>query len=380
MFNGLINSFKNHSKRVSYGTIGVEPSLHSLNVIQLASRANADPGITAWASVPYGGERDACIYSEKNLQRIVKQAFSKKKFHGRNINTVLPAADLRIMSVTYELQTGQSEVQVIAKRVSERVEGALQDYVVDYLPVRAQESKGKSTAIVAIARREKVIAYLECLRKAGLQVDSLEIGPASIKRLVAAMHQPKEGETVLVVNFGQRRSYLSIVSGRRLLFDEQIGFGEVLLLEKLEKVLGLSEHLSKTQIMQHGLGDDDGDNKVYCDAVDPEISSTILQVLKPSFMQLGDHIRRALVYAVSETRGDPVTKIFLLGSVARWRGANKVVSDLLGIPVQVITDPLIRYAATGDVSGMFDENRPEFAVATGLALKGLALKGMGEHG
>ncbi len=374
MLNGLINSFKNRPNRLSYGAIGVEPSLHSLNIVQLANRADAEPGISAWASVPYMDERDACIYAEKNLQRIVSQAFSNNKFYGRRINTVLPAADLKIMSVSYELQVGQSEVQVIAKRVSERIDGALQDYVVDYLPVRQQESKGKSTAIVAIARREKVIAYLECLRKAGLSVDCLEIGPASIKRLVAAMHKPKEGETVLVVNFGQRRSYLSIISGRRLLFDEQIGFGELLLLEKLEQVLGLSDHLSKTQIMQHGLGDDDGDNKVYCDTVDPEISSTILQVLKPSFMQLGEHIRRALVYAVSETRGDPVTKIFLLGSVARWRGANKVVSELLGIPVQVITDPLIRFKASDEVTQMFSENHPEFAIATGLALKGF------EHG
>ncbi len=195
---------------------------------------------------------------------------------------------------------------------------------------------------------------------------------------------------MLVVNFGQRRSYLSIISGRRLLFDEQIGFGELLLLEKLEQVLGLSEHLSKTQIMQHGLGDDDddgnddgnddGDNKDYCGSVEPEISSTILQVLKPSFMQLGDNIRRALVYAVAETRGDPVTKIFLLGSVARWRGANKVVSDLLGIPVQVMTDPLLRYQASGDIKTMSSENRPEFAVATGLALKGLSWQGLEEHG
>ncbi|MGI9295620.1 MAG: pilus assembly protein PilM [Pseudomonadales bacterium] len=375
MLNGLINSFKKSTRRVSYGAIGVEPSLHSLNIVQLASQANGEPGINAWASVPYMGDREACIYAEKNLQQIVKQAFSKNKFHGRKINTVLPASDLKIMSVSYELQAGQSEVQAIAQRVSERVEGALQDYVVDYLPVRQQESKGKSTAIVAIARRERVIAYLECLRKAGLQVDCLEIGPASIKRLVAEMHKPKEGETVLVVNFGQRRSYLSIISGRRLLFDEQIAFGEALLLEKLEQVLGLSDQLSKTQIMQHGLGDDDGDNKVYCDTVDPEISSTILQVLKPSFMQLSENIRRALVYAVSETRGDPVTKIFLLGSVARWRGANKVVSDLLGIPVQVITDPLIRFRASGDMAEMFSENRPEFAVATGLALKGFSHRG-----
>lgn len=372
MLNGPINSFKKSTSRASYGAIGVEPSLHSLNIVQLANQANGDPGINAWASVPYLGDREACIYSEKNLRQIVKQAFSKNKFRGRKINTVLPASDLKIMSVSYELQAGQSEVQIIAQRVSERVEGALQDYVVDYLPVRQQESKGKSTAIVAIARRERVIAYLECLRKAGLKVDCLEIGPASIKRLVAEMHKPKEGETVLVVNFGQRRSYLSIISGRRLLFDEQIAFGEALLLEKLEHILGLNNQLSKTQIMQHGLGDDDGDNKVYCDTVDPEISSTILQVLKPSFMQLSENIRRALVYAVSETRGDPVTKIFLLGSVARWRGANKVVSDLLGIPVQVITDPLIRFRASGEMAEMFSENRPEFAVATGLALRGLS--------
>lgn len=375
MLSGLAHSFKRPSKRSSYGAIGIEPSLHSLNIVQLTAAANGEPAISGWASQPYIGERSACIYDEKNLRQVVKQAFATSRFHGRQVNTVIPASELKILSVSYELQAGQSEAHAVAKRVSDRIEGALQDYVIDYMPVRQQDNKGKSTAIVAVALRAKVIAYLECLRKAGLSVECLEIGPAAIKRLVAAMHKPKEGETVLVVNFGQQRSYLSIVSGRRLLYDEQITFGETLLLEKLQQVLGLSTALAKTQIKQHGLIDDDDDNQVYCDSVDPEISSTILQVLKPSFMRLGDNIRRALVYAVAETRGDPVTKIFLLGSVARWRGANKVVSDLLGIPVQVITDPLIRYSAGGDLNEVFSGAHPEFAVATGLALRGMTAHG-----
>lgn len=368
----LISRIKNSAGRATYGAIGMEPSLHSLNVVQLVKPADGAPRIKAWASVPYPGDRDSCIYSVKNLQPVVKQVLADKRFHGRKINTLLPAADLKIMSVVYELQPGQVEAQAIAQRVSERIEGALQEYVIDYLPVRQQEGKQKSTAIVAIARREKIMTYLECLRKAGLHVESLEIGPASIKRLVAEMHKPKQGETVLVVNFGHLRSYLSIISGRRLLFDENIEFGETLLLARLEQVLGLSGQLAKSQIIRHGLGEEDGDSKA---AVDAEISSTILQVLKPSFMQLSENIRRALVYAVSETRGDPVTQILLLGSVARWRGAAKIVSELLGIPAQVITDPLQCFRADNYLANDLDDARPEFALATGLALRGL-----GQHG
>ena len=69
----------------------------------------------------------------------------------------------------------RSDDEVIAQKMLERLDGDITDYVMDYIPVRAEARDAEKLAIVAISKRAEVTAFLQSMRAAQLDVDALEI-------------------------------------------------------------------------------------------------------------------------------------------------------------------------------------------------------------
>ena len=106
------------------------------------------------------------------------------------------------------------------------------------------------------------------------------------------------------------------------------------------------------------------------------VLSTLSEILKPQFMKLVEEIKRAFLYAASETRGRGVNQVYLLGSIARWPGSEQMLSQLSGTNVTKIPDPLALFPSTAhDKTGKAGHFAPELAVATGLALRGMTVHG-----
>ncbi len=357
------------------GAIGLEFARDRLNAVQLQRAADGTISLRAYAELPYPPDFLFEDSDHVSFKLLIRQVLKQGGFVGRRANTAMPAAHLNIMSVKYQVQAGQSESHAVAAAVADRVTGDVQDYVVDYLPVRRQEDGEVGLAVVALADYRTVIKYLECLRTAGLHVNVLEIGPAAIKRLVSTLHRPEGRETVLAVNFGGDKSYMSIISGRRLLFDEEIGVGELQLVQQLALALDLDTDLARKQVEQHGLGNQAEAGQALPDGVNPQIAMTLAQILKPSLIKMAENIKRALVYAIAETRGEPISRIFVLGSIGRWRGIDSLLCDLLKIPVEVIPDPLSAFGPAASGKATAGSARPELAIATGLALREFFIDG-----
>lgn len=359
----LSRKFFGRNRQQRVGAIGLEFAQKGLNAVQMQAGADDIISVRAYESVAYPNEFNPIHYIPTEFKKLLKPLLKRADFSGREVNVVLPSGELKTISVNYQIKKGQSEADAVAEVASERIEGNVHDYVVDYLPVRRAENSSSGTAIVALAKQEKVTSYLECLRKSGLEVSGLEISPAAIKRLVSVMQLLTQRENVLVINFGTLVSYLSIISGRRLMFDEEMNFGEDILLKKLQDALDLDRQLIINQVQQHGL-------RAYGAESNSEISETLVQIVKPSIIKMASYIKRALMYAAAETRGDSIAKIYLTGSIARWHGIEKILGELLDLPVEVIPNPLVVFGIKGQ-DHHADIAKPELAVSTGLALRGL---------
>lgn len=348
--------------------IGFELSQQALNMVQLEQMLGRDFRMNAWASIPYTSSQDSLLHDPKSLKQHLTRAFEDKQFQGREINAMLPASRLKIMSVNYSTENGEPADAAIAALLQDRLDADLADYVIDYLPVRRNENQQRGLAVVAVAKRQVVIDYLDCLDAAGLSVRVLDIGPAAIKRLVSALHPPKAAETVLVINFGSDFSYLSIISGRRLLFDEEFSLGENALVSHISDVLEMDAALVLQQLRDTGIGigATRSDSNMQQDVAD-----TLYQILRPRLNAIVDNVKRALVYAVSETRGEPISQIYLAGSLARWPGMPEIMNKLLDLPVSVLPDPLLAFGKPG-VQAV---SCPQLALATGLALRDIDCHG-----
>ncbi len=362
--------FKQPSGTGAIGPLGLECALDALHLVQMETGAGGRPVVRAGATVPYGEDREAVFESPKRLRQLVGKALSADRFRGRRVATAMPNGSVRMLTINYSPAQGQGDAQAIAKVMADRLEGELGEYVLDYLPIRADRQAEDRLALVAVARRDNVLAYLELLRKAGLRVESLEIGPSALRRLISALPPGDTFQNVLAINFGRSTSYLTLISGARLLFDQEVRFGETALLDRIAQSLGMDEAQARQLVLRHGV---DGSAATTVPAADDvNVAATLQDIVKPAFLELVGEINRALIYAASETRGESVRLIYLLGSVARWQGAGDFLQSLLALPVQTIPDPLVCFSAVDSENTRPHVGAgPELAVAAGLALRGL---------
>ena len=364
----IMQKFTPSANNRRIGHIGLECSLTEMHLVQLEADGTGNLSVYATASVPYPCSRDELFNSPKAMHTLVRQAMASDKFQGHKVVSTLPNSNLQIMPVSYHIGSGKSDDDALLTLLTERLEGNLTDYVIDYTRVRSDQLGEERQAIVAVAKRDFVIRYLEALRKSGLEIIHLEIGPSAIRRLVSARSTQSKYENVLAINFGRKTSYITVISGARLLFDQEIRFGEDELLAHISECLDMSEEAVRQLVNEYSF-DPRTVNKIPASHnLDADISGVLQEIVKPNFLKLAEEINRTLIYTASQTRGESVSRIYLLGGIARWQGCDALLNSLVQLDVETIPNPLQpfthEYTAT-------DTARPEIAVATGLAMHGM---------
>ena len=353
------------------GRIGVDFSIENINMVQLGRTVDGKIALKSYCSVGYKQTREELLSSPKNLRKIMRQAIKEHGFKGKNIVSSMPSSDVRIFSINYTKSKNNDDSGAILQALRERIDEDLSQYVIDYLPVRASDKEGEQQVLVAVAKHELVISYLELLRYSGLHVEALEIRPAAIKRLIYATQQKQDFKNVLIINFGSDKSYLTITSGRRLLFDYQLNIGADGFIEKMSNVLEMSKEATLDLIHKHGFDTSVKKPSSQVAYVDEDITKTLLDIARPALSELIEEINRVLIFAASENHGEAITKIYLLGSLAHWNGIDKYLDKELKISVKALFDPLEPFYMPSANEMSEPIHAPDMAIAAGLALRGL---------
>ncbi len=357
----------NHS---DVGLIGLDFAIDNINLVQMGKTVNDDIVLKSCCSINYPHSRAELLGSPKKLKSILREAIKEHGFKGKNIVSSMPSDDVRIFSINYLKSKNSNDSELIINALQERIDDDVSEYVIDYLPVRSDHKDGEQSALVALVKNDLVISYLELLRHSGLNVNTLEIRPAAVKRLVYSLYQKHEFKNVLVINFGSDKSYLTITSGRRLLFDQQLNFGADIVIEKMSVVLDMPKETTLDLINKHGF-ELKGDETLQSYYSDEDITKTLLDIAKPIFKELIDEVNRVLIFAASENHGEAIAKIYLLGSLAHWNGIDNYLDKKLNISVEALQDPLSTFMGGSSKYLSEYQQAPNMAIAAGLALKGL---------
>lgn len=355
----------------AFGPVGVDIAANAIHLCQLRAYDGTRFEIVAQASLPFEGARQDLIADSKRLIKTLRDGLRRQGFHGKRAVAAMPPDHVKFTPITYKAEQAHAAAAVL-RAVSSRIDGPLSDYTVDYLPVRSGLEQEESLALAAVARRDEVTSFLTALEAAGLRMQALDIGPAAIRRLMSVFYSGSDaGQTMLVLNAGGERSYLSVISGRRLLFDQPVEFGEQILIDDLSKALDILPAASRDLVMEHGL-EPSAEADAVVDPERPDIAGTLREILKHRFIELVDEINRILVFTAAETRGQPIGRICVLGSIARWPGAEGLLRQLIDIPDSPAHKHVDEYFVRGGKP--LDESAfsvPDMAVATGLALRGV---------
>lgn len=354
--------------------IGVHIGRERLNLMQFQP-GQPRPTIRAAASLKHGTTRHELIADPTRLKELIKRAFAEQPFHGKRVVTCLPNDQVRMLLLNYTVADGETESAAVVRELRERVHEELDGMVVDYIPVRQELASRPKEAIVAMAARDEVMTYLDLLAKAGLQVASLDVSSAALARLMAWIDPLPTAKfpNLLLINFGAQSSYLTVVWGQRLMLDRPIEFGEQRLLARLKSILGMSESEALRLLLERGLATGSDDDKLG--ESDNDIGDTLREVLQPEFAALKAQVHNTLIYTASRTHGRSVDGIYVLGSIVRYPGIEKLLEKLLGegLPLKILDPCAIFQHRLNDQQLCWLWPRSGVAAAAGLALRGVPL-------
>jgi type IV pilus assembly protein PilM len=355
------------NKGAAPAPIGIDFASQRLNMLQSAP-GSGGPIVRAAISLPYPIERAQLLADPRRLKAFVREALAAAPFAGRRVVSVLAPSEVRILPLTVHVPEGHSESQAVAKAVRDQLGAAAKESVVDYYQVRSVDATGpEKQVLAAVAASNKVLAYLETLRGAGLEPVALDIGPAAIARLLAAMQEDFD-QSVLLINFGASKSYLTVIWGRRLMLDREIDFGEMQLVDRLSRALGLSLEVALALLREHGIGTPAGVQYGGASGAAPDIGRTVREILYQEFAALAEELVRTQVYVASRTRGSAISRVYLNGSVARYRHIQERVEELVRLPVELL-DPFKAFHGA-PMSAPIGSDTHGIALAAGLALRG----------
>ena len=359
------------AKSTGPGLIGLDIGIHQIHMCQIRPLENGLYSIVAKESIEFSGDRDELLAQPRKLKALIAPVLKKKNFKGKRVAALMPWEQAKIILLTYKASVSDVDAEVV-KMLSRRVEGPIDDYVVDYVPVRANPSDEEHMVVATVARREAVDSMLHALIGCGLEVDSLDIAPTALRRIVSALYTGHAADNVLMINTYRDESYLTVISGRRLLFNQAVAFGERMLLENIARELDITAESARALVTDHGLARQPLALAVGAEA-ESDISATLLEIVKPCFLDLINEINRVLVFTASETHGVPVSRICLLGCISHWPGAQQLLLSLLDFDApdgqtefnQVFRDENDNTRIPWE--GLFSE----ISIAMGLALRGL---------
>lgn len=353
------------------GLIGLDIGSNNMHLCQIRALDNGLYSVVAKASIEFSGSRDDLLRAPRQLKKLLIPVMKRRGFRGKKVVAAMPWDEVKIIMLTYKSNVNDVDAEVV-RMLANRIEGSIEDYVVDYIPVRSNPAEEEHMVVATISRKDKVNALLNALIGCGLEVDSLDIAPTALRRVVAALYSGKAAENVLMVHCYRDESYLTVISGRRLLFNQLVNFGETRLLEAIVKSLEITPEAARALVMKYGFSRDSTDRAFKSEA-ETDIPATLREIVKPQFLDLINEIKRVLVFTAAETHGVPVSQVCLLGSVAQWPGAQELLLTLLDFSA-----PDERTEFTQVFEDEYDDTQipwaglfSEISIAMGLALRGM---------
>lgn len=343
---------------IQYGPIGIDFGPNGLRLVQFRmNREQLELHASAFISIS-----DEERHSGSLLRALIKHALKDNRFVGREIVTCLQPEKVKILMLSFLHQADKKDEELIVQRIAERIDDDIDDYVIDFMMVRPDVGNAQERSVlVALSNHDEVVSYLEHLRKVGLKVKLLEIEPTAVRRLISVKHGDDHAANLMTISMGDAQTYITVLSGRRLIYERDVDFGERQLIELLCKELDIDEHEART-MLERSNTKNTGDNNQ-----NEPVTVALYSVLKPLFMELVEDINRALIYAASETRGLPVKHVYLTNRVATWYGIESFINTLIEVPVSV----LMPFDGFNNAEAFIADSGPRSAVVTGMALHGL---------
>lgn len=335
-------------------SFGLDISDESLKYLELVTtKKGIRLGRYGERKIPSGIIESGRIKDAEKMEQILRDL--KKEVGIKSVRVSLPEEQVYIFRLSLEKEGLDSIPEGIELSLEDHIPIPAPDAIFDYEILKETE---KSLEIqVAAIPRNIADSYLSIFKNSDLSVQSFELEAQSIQRAVIKKNDP---ETYMIVDFGEKRTGIFIISNGIVMFTSTLDFGGLTLSNMIMKAFNISfteaEEMKQKYGMQRNLENKD-----------------LFSVLLNGVSILRDEISKHFIYWHTHENEDGeknphIKKIILTGGDANLIGLADYFSVSMKTPV-IIANVWVNILDSSKITPEIDAIKSlSYATALGLAL------------
>jgi type IV pilus assembly protein PilM len=298
----------------------------------------------------------------------LKSFFAKNKLPKKGVR--LGIASNRIGVRTFDVVGIEDEQQLsnaIQFRAQEALPIPLDEAVLDYHVLsEGVDAEGQPTkrVLLVVAYRELIDRYVSACRKAGIQLQGIDLEAFALLRALAPPRPVDQAPSAAIVGvaIGHDRSTFAVSDGRVCEFTRVLEWGGAALNVAMARALDLAP--SEVEGFKRSL-ELDGQAPVP-EGLTPEQWATALDAVRRQLQSFARELVSSLQFYQNQPGSLGIGEIVLVGGTAQMQGLAEELQRLIGVPVRV-GDPLARVKAAKKVAAA--DQLGSLAVAIGLGIE-----------
>lgn len=343
-------------KYLSPSIVGLDISDHAIRVVEMISSKNGmRVGRQDRIELQKGVVIDGDIQDEQTLMRVLSEL--RRKHRLASVSASLPAEHAYYfrLSVAGTELSREEILSAIEFRLEESVPVSPQEAIFDYTLIG--ERGGTTDVAVTVMQRKIVERYLSVLSRAGLDPLLFEVEPEALARSVL----PKgEKSTCMIIDLGEFKTIVAIVSGGAVLFTAVIETASDALTTAIEKKLDIPHTKAESLKKGSGFENTEENKKVY------EILTTGVGVVRDELLKLEEYWRTRL--NVDGNKNKPIEKVYLCGGGANLKGLSGYLSLVMKVEIVLADIWVNAFGIHEHIPSITFEESLSYATAVGLAL------------
>ena len=354
MTESLLSKFFPVPSLLLFSSVGLDISDQSIKFAELIpSSTGLEIGRYGFVAIPPGVMYAGKIQDSKRFTEILTTL--KKKNGFKNVRVSLPEEQVYVFELSIPKVPYNEIRQTIELSIEEHIPIKAEEAHFDFLILEEKESN--YFLQVSAISSELVEDYLSVFEEAGLSPLSFELEAQAIARAIVRKGDP---DTLMIVDFGETRTGISIVREGTILFATTIDIGGASLTETLAKAFSISTSAAEEMKKNVGLSRKSEDKETF-------------SVLLNAVSVLRDEISKNFIYWHShkdELGQDrpPVSEILLCGGDANLSGLSEYLTASLRTKV-TLGNPWININSLSQyVPPMHAREALGYVTAFGLAL------------
>jgi type IV pilus assembly protein PilM len=312
MFKNLYNKFFPTPKFLMASSFGLDISDKSLKFVELVpGNGGIKLGRYGERQIPAGIIESGKIKDSKKLEQVLLDL--RKEEGIRFVRVSLPEEQVYLFQLVLAKNGLKNVREGIELALEEHVPIPAQDSIFDYELLSEDEQKLELQ--VAAIPQNVIENYLSVFRNSLISVQSFELEAQAIARVVIKKGDP---ETYMIVDFGQTRTGIFIVSHGVVVFTSTLNLGGQMLNDMIKKNFNATDAEAEKMKEQYGL-ERNIENK--------EIFSVLLNSVSVLRDEIVKHLFYWQTHKDEEGRDRPqINKIILTGGDANLIGLSEYFS------------------------------------------------------